>query len=195
MRNGFCRCGSGVRGSGAADRGFAGGGGAETGQCTVDTTLGRASVVMSRYVQVAADRIAPLQNATTVLIGITVASGGPSGVLPCDACIAPAERADSLGGHPKIWPDSINVFVTGLGESSINIDVMCWFATTSWDEFQQIRSDVYLDLIGIVRACGSDFAFPTRTLEFSADATQALLSGSMDAERGGPDATRRERPS
>jgi MscS family membrane protein len=106
-----------------------------------------------------------------------------------------ARTRSMLGSHPKIWPDSINVFVTGLGESSINIDVMCWFSTTSWDEFQQIRSDVYLDLIGIVRACGSDFAFPTRTLEFSADATQALLSGSMDAERPGPDATRRERPS
>jgi MscS family membrane protein len=100
-----------------------------------------------------------------------------------------------LGSHPRIWPDSINVFVTGLGESSINVDVMCWFSTTSWDEFQQIRSDVYLDLIGIVRACGSDFAFPTRTLEFSADATQALLSGGVDGERPGPDAPRRERPS
>jgi MscS family membrane protein len=100
-----------------------------------------------------------------------------------------------LGSHPKIWPDSINVYVTGLGESSINIDVMCWFATTSWDEFQQIRNDVYLELIGIVRACGSDFAFPTRTLELSADATDALLAGGMSAERVSSDAKRRERPS
>jgi MscS family membrane protein len=100
-----------------------------------------------------------------------------------------------LGSHPKIWPDSINVYVTGLGEFSINVDIMCWFATTSWDEFQQIRSDVYLELINIVRACGSDFAFPTRTLELSATATEALLAGAAAVERPGSESTRRERPS
>lgn len=99
-----------------------------------------------------------------------------------------------LREHPTIWPDSINVYVTGLGESSINVDIMCWFATTSWDEFQQIRSDVYLDIIDIVRTCGTDFAFPTRTLEFSADATQTLLLGG-GGERLGPESKRRDDPS
>jgi MscS family membrane protein len=95
------------------------------------------------------------------------------------------ELRSTLRRHPKIWPDSVNVHVADFGESSVNIDVMCWFQTTQWDEFLQIRHDTYLEFMRIVHAAGSDFAFPTRTLEFSASFTQALLA-SVDRVDGAP---------
>jgi MscS family membrane protein len=94
-----------------------------------------------------------------------------------------ADLRSELRSHPKIWPDSINVYVAAFGDSSVNIEIMCWFQTTSWNEFLQIRHEAYLEFMRIVHAAGSDFAFPTRTLEFSAAFTQALLA-SVDRADG-----------
>ena len=46
----------------------------------------------------------------------------------------------------------------------MNIDVMAWFLTTDWNEFQTIRQDLFLVFVAIVENAGSDFAFPTQTL-------------------------------
>ena len=59
-----------------------------------------------------------------------------------------AQMRDVLGGlekvlraHPKIWPEGVVVRLESFGDSSLNIEVMAWFQTTDWSEFQLIRQE------------------------------------------------------
>ncbi|MGE3453629.1 MAG: mechanosensitive ion channel family protein [Kofleriaceae bacterium] len=78
------------------------------------------------------------------------------------AVIADLERV--LREHPKIWPDSIVVRFRELASSSLDIEVMAWFETVDWNEFQVIRQDVLLQFMEVVERHGAWFAHPTRTL-------------------------------
>jgi MscS family membrane protein len=69
-----------------------------------------------------------------------------------------------LREHPKIWPDAVIVRFASFGDSSLNVDVMAWFQTPDWNEFQSIRQDVLLQFMDVVEKAGSSFAFPTRTV-------------------------------
>jgi MscS family membrane protein len=69
-----------------------------------------------------------------------------------------------LRTHPKIWPEAVVVRFVGFGASSLNIDVMAWFLTTDWNEFQTIRQNLFLEFMAIVENAGSAFAFPTQTV-------------------------------
>ncbi|MGQ0553347.1 MAG: mechanosensitive ion channel family protein [Planctomycetota bacterium] len=75
-----------------------------------------------------------------------------------------AEIEQLLRAHPKIWPDTVIVAFKGFGESSLDVDVICWFQVESLPEFRTCRQDVLLAIMGIVERSGSDFAFPTRTV-------------------------------
>lgn len=66
--------------------------------------------------------------------------------------------------HPKIWPDNVVVRFKELGASSLDIEVMAWFETSDWSEFQLIRQQMLIGFMDIVERAGSSFAFPTRTL-------------------------------
>jgi MscS family membrane protein len=70
----------------------------------------------------------------------------------------------ALREQPKLWSDGVTVRFVGLGESSLNIDVQAWFATTDWNEFQLIRQELLLSFLQVVEAAGSAFAFPTHTV-------------------------------
>jgi MscS family membrane protein len=69
-----------------------------------------------------------------------------------------------LRSHPHIWPDSIVVRFKEFGDSSLNIEVMAWFQTPVWSEFQLMRQEVLLQFMEVVEKAGSSFAFPTRTV-------------------------------
>lgn len=69
-----------------------------------------------------------------------------------------------LRQHPKIFPDAVIVRFKELGSSSLNIEVMAWFQTSDYGEFQTIRQDVLLQFMTVVEGCGSSFAFPTQTV-------------------------------
>ncbi len=88
-----------------------------------------------------------------------------------------------LRRHPKIWPDSVVVRFVKLGESSLDIDIMAWFQTGDWNEFQTIRQAVLLDFMEAIEAAGTSIAFPTRTLmiqpaSLSASSSEALRPAS-----------------
>jgi MscS family membrane protein len=51
-----------------------------------------------------------------------------------------------------------------LAASSLDIEVMAWFTTSDWSEFQGIRQDVLLAFMEVVERAGTSFAFPTRTV-------------------------------
>jgi MscS family membrane protein len=69
-----------------------------------------------------------------------------------------------LREHPKIWPDSIVVRFSGLASSSLDIEVMAWFQTVDWGEFQAIREEVLLQFMEVVEGHDTGFAYPTQTL-------------------------------
>ena len=69
-----------------------------------------------------------------------------------------------LRAHRKIWPNAVVVRFREFGESSLDIEIMAWFLTTDWGEFQQIREEILLQFMEVVERTGSSFAFPTRTL-------------------------------
>lgn len=70
----------------------------------------------------------------------------------------------TLREHPKIWPDSMTIRFMQFGASSLDIQIMAWFRTSDWNEFQLIRQEVLLSFMEVVEQAGSSFAFPTQTL-------------------------------
>jgi MscS family membrane protein len=76
-----------------------------------------------------------------------------------------------LRAHPKIWPDAVVVRFGELSASSLNIEVMAWFQTVDWGEFQRIREGVLLDFMGVVEDAGASFAFPTQTIHIAGGAS------------------------
>jgi MscS family membrane protein len=81
--------------------------------------------------------------------------------------LAGVERV--LREHPKIFPDTIVVRFKELGASALTIEVMAWFLTKDFAEFQAIRQDVLLQFMAVVEGCGSSFAFPTQTVHVVAE--------------------------
>jgi MscS family membrane protein len=69
-----------------------------------------------------------------------------------------------LRAHPLIWPDAVVVRFREFAASSLDIEVMAWFRTADWSEFQRIREEILLQFMDVVERAGSSFAFPTRTV-------------------------------
>lgn len=87
--------------------------------------------------------------------------------------LASLERV--LREHPKIWPDAVVVRFKELAASSLDIEVMAWFETADWGEFQAIRQEVLIAFLEVVERAGSALAYPTRTIH---------LVGAAAASRG-----------
>ena len=83
---------------------------------------------------------------------------------------------DQLDAHlramPKVWPERVRVRFVGLGASSLDIRVQCWFVTGDWDEFLVLRQDALLAIMEIVERAGCAFAFPTQTLHVASIAAR-----------------------
>ena len=72
-----------------------------------------------------------------------------------------------LRAHARIWPDAVVVRFKQFGASSLDVEVMAWFQTADWSEFQLIRQEVLLQFMQVVERAGSAFAFPTRTVHLA----------------------------
>jgi MscS family membrane protein len=70
----------------------------------------------------------------------------------------------ALRAHPRVWPDRIRVHVVAFTDSAIRFNVVAWFQTTDWNEFLDIRHEMFLRFMRIVRDDGASFAFPSRTV-------------------------------
>jgi MscS family membrane protein len=90
------------------------------------------------------------------------------------AALAGFERV--LRAHPKIWPDAVVVRFSELAASSLNIDVMAWFLTSDWGEFQRIRQEILLQFMEVVEDAGTSFAFPTTTVHLAGGEVPTLPS-------------------
>jgi len=69
-----------------------------------------------------------------------------------------------LRAHPRIWPDDVQVRLVALAESSLDVELMAWFRTADWNEFLAIRQEMLIRFMEVVERCGTELAFPTRTV-------------------------------
>jgi MscS family membrane protein len=70
----------------------------------------------------------------------------------------------TMRGHPRCWPDTVVARFAGLGESSLDVEVLCWCNSSNYDDFRAFRQEVLLGFMDVVEKAGSGFAFPTRTV-------------------------------
>jgi MscS family membrane protein len=66
-----------------------------------------------------------------------------------------------------IWPDTVVVRFKELAAYSLDLEVMAWFQTMDWGEFQVIREEILLGFMEIVDRNGSSFAFPSSTIHLA----------------------------
>lgn len=71
-----------------------------------------------------------------------------------------------LGAHPLLFRDTPpSVRFNEFRESSLNVEVVAWFATADWAEFTRLRQELYLSFMELVERAGTALAFPTRTVQ------------------------------
>src|SRR6185295_11558416 len=66
--------------------------------------------------------------------------------------------------HPLVWPDRIIVRFKGFGDSSLDIDVIAWLATTDYNIFRAAREEIYLKIMDIIAAAGAMLVNNVQTL-------------------------------
>jgi len=76
-----------------------------------------------------------------------------------------------LRDHPRIWPDTIVVRLLGFGASSLDIEVLCWFDTSDFNEFRVFRQEALFGFMRVVEEAGTSFAFPTQTVHLVSQTT------------------------
>jgi MscS family membrane protein len=107
----------------------------------------------------------------------------------------PAQMREVLAGfervlrdEPKLWPDALTVRFSAFSASSLDIEVMAWFRTSDWSEFQLIRQEILLRFMEVVERAGTSIAFPTRTVHLGEEAVEALrgaVRGSREGDGNG----------
>lgn len=100
-----------------------------------------------------------------------------------EAVIAGVEGV--LRDHPRIWPDALVVRFARLGESSLDIEVMAWFAVPKWSDFQLCRQQVLLGFVEVVERAGTRFAFPTRTVHVASDPAPGAPASTTPSDKSG----------
>lgn len=63
-----------------------------------------------------------------------------------------------LIAHPLVWPDVVVATLANLGPATIDIEILCWIATTDYDAFRVARHEVLLAVMDVVEASGARFA-------------------------------------
>mgnify|MGYP006137628729 CR=1 FL=1 len=74
-----------------------------------------------------------------------------------------------LANHCDIDQETIHIYFSSFGESSLNIFCYYFTKSTNWGEFMKVRESTYLSIMKIVEDNGSSFAFPTQTLHIEND--------------------------
>jgi len=80
-----------------------------------------------------------------------------------------AEIRRLLLAHPRITDDPARVRFVGFGAYSLDLEIFAYVQTTDWNEFLQVREDVFLRVMDLVERAGTGFAFPSQTTYLGKD--------------------------
>ena len=72
-----------------------------------------------------------------------------------------------LADHPLADPASIRVRFIRLGAFSLDVDVFAYLRARDWNHFLEIQELLLFSVMHIVRAAGTEVAFPSQTLYMS----------------------------
>jgi MscS family membrane protein len=72
-----------------------------------------------------------------------------------------------LRAHADTYKDEIVVRFRALGASSLDIEVMTWYAGTDFARFRDWRQEMLLAFMTVVETAGTRFAFPSQTLHIA----------------------------
>jgi MscS family membrane protein len=91
-----------------------------------------------------------------IRLGTTITLGYSASAAQVRQVINGIEQA--LTAHPLVWPDVVVAKLANLGPATIDIEILCWIATTDYDAFRVARQEVLLAVMGVVEASGAHFA-------------------------------------
>jgi MscS family membrane protein len=91
-----------------------------------------------------------------IRLGTTITLGYGASAAQVRQVITGIEQA--LTAHPLVWPDVVVAKLANLGPATIDIEILCWIATTDYDAFRVARQEVLLAVMGVVEASGAHFA-------------------------------------
>jgi MscS family membrane protein len=80
-----------------------------------------------------------------------------------------ARLREVLLAHPRVTEDPARVRFVGFGAYSLDMEVFAYVNTPDWNEFLQIREDIYLLFMDAVKEAGTGFAFPSSTMYLGRD--------------------------
>lgn len=92
-----------------------------------------------------------------------------SETLPDQLRFVIAEIRRILYGHPKVETGSARVRLTGIKDSSFELEVFAYVLETAFEAFLEIQEDILLRILDTVETSGTRFAFPSRTMVVSRD--------------------------
>jgi MscS family membrane protein len=69
-----------------------------------------------------------------------------------------------LHDDERVDPDPARVRFVGFGAFSLDLEVFAYIRTRDWAEFLRIREELLLEIMDVVAASGSGFAFPSQTI-------------------------------
>ena len=81
-----------------------------------------------------------------------------------------------LADHPMVSPRLLHVRFDGFGPYSLDVELFAYIRTPEWLRYREVREDINLKVMDIVKQAGTGFAFPSQTAYLGRD------SG-LDAER------------
>ncbi len=74
-----------------------------------------------------------------------------------------------LYAHPKVNPEPARIRFVGFGDWSLKLEVYSYITTANYDEFLEVREDILLRMMDVIKMSGTDFAFPSQTLYLGRD--------------------------
>lgn len=72
-------------------------------------------------------------------------------------------------GHPKVLGEDIRIRFSGLGTSSLDVELFLYVKATVLPDFMEIKEDLLLRIMDIVEQAGTGFAFPAQTAYLAKD--------------------------
>ena len=80
-----------------------------------------------------------------------------------------ASIREMLNGHPKVYPDMLNVRFSGFGDYALKVEIFAYLRTRDWFNNRAIREDVNFRIMEVVKQSGAGFAFPSMTTYLGRD--------------------------
>ncbi len=75
-----------------------------------------------------------------------------------------------LLSHPRIDPEPQRVRFVGFGAYSLDLEVFAYVPTRDFNEFLEVKEDLFLRFMDVVAESGTGFAFPSQTTYLGRDA-------------------------